>query len=141
MRALRAVRLAVLGSAIGLLPLVSACSSDDSNGPAADPIVGTWHATSFDVGGEDVIAAGMVMTLTVNSDGTYSLFFNNDLIGSCNGTSSCTQTGDYSKTSSQLTFDAGTADETTLNYAISGNSMTLTGTIDGTPVTLILHKG
>jgi hypothetical protein len=124
-----------------LLGLAAACSSKDSTSPAADPWVGTWHVTSFIVPGlGDVIANGMTLTGTLNNDGTYSLAYANDQVGACNNSSSCTRTGNYSHSGNTIIIDSGTADATTFNYTISGSTMTWTGTIDGTPVTITMVK-
>ncbi len=128
-------------SALLLLSLAAACSSKDSSSPGADPWVGTWHVTSFVITGlGDVIAGGMTLTGTLNSNGTYSFAYTNDVIGACSSGTSCTRTGNYSHSGNTLTIDSGTADAVTFNYAISGSTMTWTGTIDGTPVTITLAK-
>ncbi len=142
MQSRRARALFTHSSALLLLSLAAACSSNDSSSPGADPWVGTWHATSFVIAGVgDVIAGGMTITVTLNSNGTYSLHFTNDAVGACSTPGSdCTQTGNYSHSGNMITIDAGTADAVTFNYTISGSTMTWTGNIDGNNVTITLTK-
>lgn len=123
-----------------LLPLAVACSDNDATGPAPDPLAGTWQATSFEALGIDVIDLGMSMRLTLTAARTYTMVITNDAIGACDEDSSCTAAGTYSSTSTQLTFDPGLEDEVTFTYLIQGSTMTLTGDIDGTPVTMVLQK-
>jgi hypothetical protein len=141
MCALRDVRRAVSGALVLLLPALVSCSSDDDDpaGPG-DPILGTWNATSFQAGTDDFIAQGMDLSIALSADDTYTLTVANDLIGACEPDLSCSQTGSYAATSTQLTIDPGTADAVSFSYAIQGNTMTLTGSIDGIPVTIVLTR-
>lgn len=125
--------------AAALAPMGSACSSDGGNGPG-DALIASWNATSFMVQGTDAIADGMSLVMTFESGGTYTLEFTNDQIGACNPGPDCTQTGTLEFTGSHFTLDAGTVDEVTLNYSIQGDTMTITGTIDAIPVTIVLTR-
>ncbi len=129
--------------ALLLFGLATACSSSsDSSAPAVDPLVATWNATSFNVNGVDQINAGMHVTLTLTNANTYTLHFENDLITACSNTlgETCDQTGSYSTSGSSLTIDPGTSDSATFTYAISGNTMTWSGSINSTPVTVTFSK-
>ena len=118
---------------------LAACSSDESTGP--DPaLIGVWNATSINALGTDLIADGMTLVATVNNDGTYELDITGDLMGACTPGPDCVVTGDYSATATQITFDPGTPDATTLNYSISGNNLTLSGNIGGIPVTFAFTR-
>ena len=135
MRITRALLLAQI-SATGLLtPWMTGCSDDDDTGPS-NTLVGTWEATSFVGEGQDVIALGMDVTLTLTGSGGYTLEIAGDLIGACAPNSSCDQTGTYTNTETQITLDPGTADELTFSYLIQGSTLTFTGTIEGTPVAI-----
>lgn len=123
-----------------LLPLAAACSDDETTGPAADPLIGAWQVTSFQAEGMDFIALGMTMRITLTAAKTYTVIVSGDLIGTCDPVANCTETGSYSSTSTQLTIDPGTADAVTFNYSITGATMTFTGDIDGTAVTIVLQK-
>lgn len=125
-----------------LASAIAGCSSDEtSTAPGVDPaVVGTWNATSFTVMGTDLIALGMGVTFVFNSNGTYVLSFTNDQAGLCDAGSNCTETGSYTASDTQIIFDAGTTDETILNYSISGTTMTLNATIDGTSIVVVLNK-
>jgi hypothetical protein len=122
-----------------LVAVLAACSEDSPAGP--DPaLIGVWNATSILVPGTDLIADGMTLTATVNNDGTYELDITGDLMGACDPGPDCVVTGDYSATATQITFDPGSVDETTLNYSISGNNLTLGGNIGGIPVTFAFTR-
>lgn len=123
-----------------LLPLAVSCSDSDATGPVSDPLAGTWQATSFEVLGTDAIELGMSMRITFTAARTYSMVITNDAFGSCDEENSCTATGTYSSTSTHLTFDPGLEDEITFTYSIQGATLTLTGDIDGTPVSIVLQK-
>jgi hypothetical protein len=122
-----------------LMPLIVACSGDESTGPDSDPLVGTWQVTSFQTLGVDAIDLGMSMQVTLTSAKTYTLVITDDAFGACDAGTSCTETGSYSSTSTQITLDPG-PDEVTFNYSIQGNTMTFTGNIDGDPVTVVLQR-
>lgn len=135
-RGLRAIALIAL-----LLPIV-ACGDKDPTGPGADPILGTWQATSFIGEGNDVIAAGMTLRATFAANNTYTFVVTNDMVGVCSedGGNNCTDSGPVSHTAAAVIIDAGTADATTFNYTITGNTMSWTGSIDGTPVSLAFTR-
>jgi hypothetical protein len=133
--------LSLLCAAAILPALLSGCSSDDPNAPAAgSALVGSWDVTSFATATEDFIAQGMTLAIMFSSNGTYTLTFTNDLIGSCNPGPNCTDSGAYTATASTLTFDPGTTDESVFNYVVAGNTVTLTGSIEATAVTITLVK-
>jgi hypothetical protein len=52
----------------------------------------------------------------------------------------CTETGNYTSTASSITIDSGTADATTFSYTLNGNTMTWTGSIDGTPAEVEMQR-
>ena len=123
-----------------LLPLAIACSDNDATGPSSDGLVATWQATSFQVLGFDAIQQGMGARLTLTAARTYTFLITNDITDACEGATTCTDTGAYSSTSTQITLDPGTPDAITFNYAIQGSTLTLTGDIEGIPVTMVLQK-
>jgi hypothetical protein len=123
---------------------LSACSDDDNPaGPGGnqDAYVGTWTATSFVVSGMDLVDLGMGLEATLTTS-SYSLTVTDDVVGICEGSGSadCTETGTLSGSGSQVTFDPGTTDEAVFDYTIVGSNMTLTGAIDGEPVSITFHK-
>ena len=130
-----ALRATGLTLATALTLVIPAC---DSGGVPSNPLIGSWDAVSFTAQGTDVIAHGMSLVLTFEKGGTYTLDFTNDLIGSCNPGPDCTATGTYQRSGNQVTLDPGTADETVFTYLIQGSTLTLTGDIDGIPVTIVL---
>lgn len=140
------VRTSRLGATLALattLMLVAGCSSNDNGtGPSnSDPIVASWQVTAFGDATTNLIASGMTLKVTLKDDDTYAFAVTGDLADICGGTTTtCTSTGPYSHTSNQVTIDAGTQDAATFSYSISGNTMTWTGTIDTTPVTITMTK-
>ena len=129
---------AVLTLALGLA--IAGCSSDET-GPGINPaVVGTWNATSFVVqGGSDLIGQGMTMSFAFASDGTYVFTVANDQGGLCDVGVSCTETGSYTATDTQIVLDPDD-DPQTLNYTISGTTVTVNANIEGTPVTIVMDK-
>lgn len=123
-----------------LLPLAAACSDSETTGPDADQLVGTWDVTSFQAFGIDIIQQGTTMELTLTAARTYTIVITDDLLGLCEPATSCTETGTYSATSTRITMDPNTEDEVTFNYSINGTTMTFTGDIEGTQVTMILRR-
>jgi plastocyanin len=136
MRTLRFLSIASLA----LSPLALACSDDDNGTEPTLALVGTWNATSFQGLGQDFIAMGMDLTITFTNTGTYTIAFQNDLIGACDPGPACTQNGAYTATSNQVTLDPGTPDTVTFTWAVQGTTLTLSGSIDGTPVTIVLAR-
>ena len=123
-----------------LFSLAAACSDSETTGPDAGQLVGTWNVTSFQAFGIDVIQEGMTMKLTLTAGKTYTMVITDDFFGSCESAASCTESGSYSSTSTRITMDPNTEDEVTFNYSINGTTMTFTGDIEGTQVTLILRR-
>ncbi|HMB71288.1 MAG TPA: hypothetical protein VKU85_18400 [bacterium] len=137
---LRNSRWTLLLLAMLSIALLPACGDDgdDSMGPGGSgaAILGTWNATSFNAGGQDFVPMGLTVQLTFTAS-TYTIGITGDsgnLL--CDMSSSCMDGGPFTYTATTITFDAGTVDETTLNYTISGSTLTLTGDIDGTALTV-----
>lgn len=137
MRPRRASLLAPL-CAVALTSIVAGCS-DDGTGPTS-PLVGTWNATSFTAFGQNLIAQGMTLTLTLTAAGTYSLVVTGDVVGICDPGPNCTQTGAYRSTATTITTDPGTAGEQTFAYTIQGTTLTFTGSLSGVPATITFTK-
>lgn len=135
----RTRRRALLTALVALLVALPACSdNDDPAGPGGgqETYVGTWDATSFSGGGMDLIAMGMTLEATFTTS-TYSLTVTNDQVELCGGTAtSCTTNGPLSATASEITIDAGEPDAVTFDYTVTGSTMTWSGDIDGTAVTI-----
>jgi hypothetical protein len=131
-------RYVVLAVAV-LLPLAAACSDDDPTSPAADALIGRWQITSFQVAGFELMEEGMSMEITFAAAGTYTAISSDDGSGDC-GAASCTETGTYVATSTEITMDAGSEDEVVFRYSIVGNTMTFTGNIEGSAVTMVMRR-
>ena len=141
LRNTRWIALLVAMMSIALLP---ACGDDgdSSTGPSGSgaAILGTWTATSFNAGGQDFVPMGLTVQLTFATS-TYTISISGDsgnLL--CDTGSSCTDGGPFAYTATTITFDPGSMEEATLNYTISGNTLTLTGDIDGTALTVIATR-
>ena len=144
MSPLRPPRSTILLALVAFATALSACSDDDNPaGPGGnqDAYVGTWTATSFVVSGMDLIDLGMGLQATFTTS-SYSLTVTDDVVGICaeSASTDCTETGDLSGNGSQVTFDPGTADEIVFAYTIVGSNMTITGEIDGEPVSITFRK-
>jgi len=127
---------------LALASAIAGCSDDETGtAPGVDPaVVGTWNATSFVFMGTDLVAQGMGVSFVFNSNGTYVLSFTNDQGGLCDVGLNCVESGDYTSTATQIVLDPGDEDETVLSYSISGSTMTLNATIDGSPLVVVLNK-
>ena len=124
-----------------LASAIAGCSDDEiSTAPGVDPaVVGTWNATSFVVGGTNLIPP-LGVSFVFNANGTYALNFTSDQGDFCDpGEVNCGETGDYTSTSTTITLDPGD-DETILSYSISGSTMTINATIEGEDIVVILDK-
>jgi len=133
--------LLVAGCILLAIPAVvsSGCGSDGGGGPG-NAIVASWEVTSFVAQGTDAIANGMTFTMVLGAGGTYTFTVTNDQVGICDPNPDCTDTGQYAYTASTVTFDPGDPDEVVLSYSIQGNTMTISGQIDGFPVTITLER-
>jgi hypothetical protein len=123
-----------------LLPLSMACSDNETTGPSASPLLGRWQITSFEVDGVELMDEITSMEITFTTAGTYTVNITNDALGTCGGPTSCTESGTYTATSTRITLDPGSEDETVFNFAIQGNTMTFTWTIAEASVTMVLQK-
>ena len=123
-----------------LFSMPAACSDSGTTGPNESQLVGTWDVTSFQALGVDLIQQGMTMELTLTAARTYTVVITDDFFDTCEGATSCTETGSYSSTATRITMDPGTEDEATFNYSINGSTMTFTADVDGIPVIMILRR-
>lgn len=122
------------------LTAVAACS-DDPAGPDEDPILGTWEATAFVGGGFDFVQLGMDLTITLSSDGMYDFEVTNDQVGICENTGDdCTDEGSFAYTGTTVTIDDEDEESAAFNYTINGSTMTWTGSIDTTAVTITWER-
>lgn len=140
----RVSRIATLAITLSVTPFLLGCGDDNENGgtgPGASEFVGTWAATSFIVDGNDIVAAGTAVTFTL-TETTYSSSVANDTNSFfCDpGILACGDNGDLSSTETTLTFDPGTSDAATLNYAVAGDVLSISGTIDGSALTAAFQK-
>lgn len=134
---------AALVLSLGLGSGSLACGSDGGNGPGGGVVaalVATWDVTSFVAGGTDLVQSGMGLSMALDNTGGYTLDYTNDQTGNCDPNPDCTNTGAWSATGTKMTFDPGTPDAVTLNYTVQGTTLTLTGTIDITPVLITAEK-
>jgi hypothetical protein len=135
--------LATAFTATTIAASITACGSDGDGNVGTGPnnaLYDSWNATSFQALGTDFIADGMTLVITFNVAGTYTLDITNDLIGACDPDPDCTTGGDFTGSASQITLDPGSPDEVTFNYSIVGTTLTLTGSIEGNPVTITLER-
>lgn len=137
--------LAVLALTLSATPVLLGCGSDDEGnggtGPNVSAFVGSWSALTFEVDGTDIVAGGTTITFTF-TETTYSFAVTNDTNSVlCDpGVTSCGDSGDLGSTSSSIIFDPGTVDEVTFSFNITGDILTVSGTVEGSPVTATFQK-
>jgi hypothetical protein len=137
MRKLRSIRYSTFFVLAALIPAVVTCG--DSFEPP-EGLVGTWNATAIVVDGVDYALEGMTLSFTFDADAEYSFTVTNDGFGFCDPDPNCSDFGDFTTTATQLTFDPGTIDEETFSYTVAGNTLTVSGTIDGSAFTFTFQK-
>lgn len=128
--------------ALVLSVLLTAVSCGDDDSPTAPPpppnssILGSWSATSVVVDGVDQVPNGLQLDLFFEAEPHYDIFATNDNLGVIceGGATTCQASGEFSLTANQITFDPGEPDELTLSYTVSGDQLTLNGTIDGSSI-------
>jgi hypothetical protein len=118
----------------GLSSAVLGCGSDDSTGPQAQDVVGTWHATKVQVTSVangantiDIVAAGGTLQVVLNANHTFSSTV------TFPGEAPETSTGTYTQTATTLSLindqNSG-GDVIVFDVALSNGTLLLTnGTI------------
>ena len=120
------------------LLMFSACGDDDPTGPGVDSIVGVWKPLTSTIyygsltspDSTDVSASGIdndiQFTLTINDDNTWSSVF--VFLGITESDS-----GTWSVSGNTITIKAPDEPDSTDDFVVSGNTLTLTDseTIDG----------
>ena len=131
----RSIRAALV---VGLIALVyPACGDNPNNVTTKDTpttVVGNWVATSLIAPsqpqwGDAIKDDNLVLHLTLTSGGGYTLSVSNDFPADpwiCSGSATCTLSGTYTTSGNTITFDAGTANETSATYAFSPGAVTIT---------------
>ncbi|MGD8869440.1 MAG: hypothetical protein PVI01_17610 [Gemmatimonadales bacterium] len=114
---------------IALLSAPLSGCGDDPISPQ-EILAGTWNCTKYEITYSDGIVFDVLnsvdsFTLTFTRDRTYTAVLIED------GTPIDNATGQYSATSSRISFDPGELSEFTLNYSISGDVLTMTGIVTG----------
>lgn len=125
---------------LGAALLTAGCGEDEgSTAPVPTSILGTWIVTSIMVEGNDLAQLGMVLSFHFSADGEYSFLVTEDQLGMCDAGPFCEDFGDFDVTATQIIFDPA-EDPKPFSYSVSGDVMTLTGVMNGIPVTLTLER-
>jgi hypothetical protein len=138
MKAGRTIRRLALIMSASLVPVVIGCSDGAVEPPAG--LVGTWNATSLVVDGVNLMDEGMTLSFTFSNDSEYSYSVTNDALDFCDLVANCSDSGDFSATGSQITFDPGTVDAETFSWSIVGSTLTVTATIEGSLFTFTFER-
>lgn len=125
----RTRRIAAALAIASMAPLVLACGDDNVADPNLE-LLGTWNATVLLVDGVDLIDEGMTLSFTFSANGEYSYNVTGDLLEFCDIVTDCTDGGDFTATSTRFTLDPG-LEPVVLSYSVTGNTLTVTGTVDG----------
>jgi len=129
----------------GLLVIaLVACNGNGTEPDIDEAFVGDWFVTSFVVDGVDLVTApGSTLNVSFGfySDGSYQLIVGGDTSGLlCDLAQSCNEQGDFSFSGNVITLDPGTADALDLQFTVSGDTLTISGTLDGTPFTASFER-
>ena len=137
MSTLRSTRRSVLFGLAGAGLLFLAC---DSGTAPPDELVGTWDATAIVVNGHDFTGDGMTLTYTLSANGSYSYSVTNDFFDYCDPGPDCSDSGDFTVSGNQITFDPGTAWEETYTYTLAGTTLTVSAVFGGATFTITFAK-
>lgn len=140
---LGSLRASIARLTVLLVPLAMACATEPEEDPVIDaPFLGNWDASSFVVNGEEFIVPGQSFVIFgFFSDGSYGFSVGGDDDGDiCDVPPTCLDDGDFDYTSTVIILDPGTADELRLSYTVSGNTLTVSGTLNGTAFSATFEK-
>jgi hypothetical protein len=112
---------------------------DGPTQPVPPQLLGSWIVTSLVVQGQDLVAQGMSLSFHFSAEGEYSFLVHDDLLGLCDEGADCSDWGEFSASSSHITFDPGPGSET-CTYSIAGNIMTLSGVLNGKTMNATLQR-
>jgi hypothetical protein len=132
-----------VGIFLSLLVFALACGGDSTEPNIDQAFVGNWVSTSFIVDGVELMAPGSAFYVSFGffSDGSYqSIVGGDDDLFLCDAVPSCVDDGDFSFTGSVITLDPGTVDAFDLQYSVSGDTLTVSGNIDGVPFSAVFER-
>lgn len=133
---------AALALTLSVTPLLIGCGDDDpTGGGGASAFVGSWNATTFVVDGTDIVAGGTTISFSF-TENTYTFAVTGDTnsVLCDSGVTSCGEGGDLGSTATSIIFDPGSSDEVTFTFNVSGDVLTVSGTIEGSTVTATFQK-
>ena len=134
MRMRHASRAAVVLALAAAVVTIQGCNdAEDPTAPVPSALLGSWVATSVMVQGTDLVTQGMVLSFHFSADGEYSYLVTGDLLDLCDQGSDCSDWGEFTASSTQITFDPGSGAQI-MTYSISGDVMTMTGSMGGTSI-------
>lgn len=128
---------------LGTLPLLLGCNGDSAEPNINEAFIGNWFATSFIVDGNELVDPTSSFNLSFGffSDGSYQLIVGgDDNLLFCETDPSCVDAGDFTFQGTVITLDPGTVYELTLLYSVSGDSLTVSGNLGGTPFAGVLER-
>ena len=130
-----------------LLPLMmlfaAACNGDSTDPNIDEAFIGNWVATSFIVDGVEWIDVGSAFNISFGfySDGSYQLIVGGDELGVfCETQTACNDDGDFSFSGNVITLDPGTVFELDLQYSVSGDTLTVSGNLDGQAFSAVFQR-
>jgi hypothetical protein len=117
------------------------CGGDESTTePVPTALLGSWVAISMMAGTQDLAVQGMNLSVHFSADGEYSYLISDDLLGMCEAGPDCNGWGEFSATATRLILDPGTSEAQSFAYSISGDTLTLTGSVQGVAVSLMFER-
>ncbi len=129
--------------AVLLLSLFASACEDPADPEITAAFIGNWIATSFIVDGTELMGQASEFSASFGffSDGSYQMLVGGDTGGLlCPSAPSCAEDGDFSHTGSSITLDPGTPDQMSFQWSVSGNELTVSGTLEGSPFTAVFER-
>lgn len=139
---MRMVRFSRAGALIALVAIGLVACSKGSSGPTEpvpSALLGSWRVVTLNAQGENLAEQGMNLSFHFSEQWEYSFLVTGDLLGLCDQGPSCSDWGEFRLSATHITFDPGEATQT-FAYAIVGDTMTLTGMLNGAQVELTLER-
>ncbi|HSH76200.1 MAG TPA: hypothetical protein VLA09_10995 [Longimicrobiales bacterium] len=125
------------------LLFLSGCDGDSTDPNVEEAFIGNWIATSFVVDGVELIDIGSAFNVSFGffADGSYQLIVGGDEgFLFCDAVPSCVDDGDFTFSGNVITLDPGTVFELSLQYSVTGDTLAVSGNLNGSQFTAVFER-